>query len=165
MINNQVQIFNLNKQILDRIRDLELRGLVDGHLRLCHSLKEDSGPLFFVRLLPSFCNDACAVIEKMVAVVYQTVVDFKDLFEFCVKLEGSAANIGAFRVSKACSNLCLATDKRSKNGCLLALNEIKYEYDALRTPLETILQLERDIIRMENQNNNACACSNPNTKF
>ncbi|XP_059665958.1 histidine-containing phosphotransfer protein 2-like isoform X3 [Cornus florida] len=139
----------LNQQLLQLMKALEQEGFVDEKFRLCHSLKEISGPFFFVELIPTFLTDVRTVLRDITAALDQSVVDYNDMYEYCIKLRGSATSIGASQMKNACSNLRQAVDNKSKDGCLLALNDIKHEYFSLRSKWETIVQLERRIVSPE----------------
>ncbi|KAA8534533.1 hypothetical protein F0562_032050 [Nyssa sinensis] len=131
----------LNQQLLDLIKGLEQEGLVDDKFRLCHSLKEVSSPFFFAELIPTFLTDVRTVVRDMTMALDQSVVNYPDLYEHCIKLRGSATCIGACRLKMACSNLRQAIDNKSKVGCLLALNDIKHEYCSLQSKWDTVVQL------------------------
>uniref|UniRef100_A0A5B7AW06 Histidine-containing phosphotransfer protein n=1 Tax=Davidia involucrata TaxID=16924 RepID=A0A5B7AW06_DAVIN len=141
----------LNQQLLDLIKGLEQEGLVDDKFRLCHSLKEVSSPFFFAELIPTFLTDVRTVVRDMTITLDQSIMDYYVMYEYCIKLRGSATCIGACRMKIACSNLRQAIDNKSKDGCLLALNDIKNEYCSLQSKWDTIVQLEKTIVSYESK--------------
>uniref|UniRef100_A0A5B7AVM8 Histidine-containing phosphotransfer protein n=1 Tax=Davidia involucrata TaxID=16924 RepID=A0A5B7AVM8_DAVIN len=106
----------LNQQLLDLIKGLEQEGLVDDKFRLCHSLKEVSSPFFFAELIPTFLTDVRTVVRDMTITLDQSIMDYYVMYEYCIKLRGSATCIGACRMKIACSNLRQAIDNKSKDG-------------------------------------------------
>ncbi|KAM7526796.1 hypothetical protein LguiA_016698 [Lonicera macranthoides] len=136
----------LSRKLLARIQSLEQQGFIDNHFRICHSLKEDSGLYFFVDLVPIFFSDVRTVLNDMTITLNEPVVDYDNLDEYCIKIQGSAACIGACRMRKACSNLRQAIDDKSKDRCLSRLNEIKEEFHTLQIQLDPVLELEHGIV-------------------
>ncbi|KAI3458871.1 hypothetical protein Pfo_015534 [Paulownia fortunei] len=132
----------LNRMLLDRIQELEREGLVDHYFRQCHSLKEDSGLLFFLDLIPIFLADVSTVVNDMAKTLNHSVVDFNEMYSHFIKLKGSSACFGACRVRDACSNLRHAIENNSKDGCLHALNGIKHEYKSLHDQLDSIIKVD-----------------------
>ncbi|XP_019263055.1 PREDICTED: histidine-containing phosphotransfer protein 2-like [Nicotiana attenuata] len=139
----------LVQQVLDRIQSLEDEGLVDSYFQICYSLKEDNGPYFFLELIPSFLSDARTVMRDMAEALESPVVDFDVLIEHCIKLKGSSACLGACKITNVCSDFSKAVNKKSKDECLRLLRNINREYRDLQSKLESIMQLEKEIVSAE----------------
>nr|XP_009780194.1 PREDICTED: histidine-containing phosphotransfer protein 1-like isoform X3 [Nicotiana sylvestris] len=116
----------LVQQVLDRIQSLEDEGLVDSYFQICYSLKEDNGPYFFLELIPSFLSDARTVMRDM-----------------------AEALLGACKITNVCSDFSKAVNKKSKDECLRILRNINREYRDLQSKLESIMQLEKEIVSAE----------------
>ncbi|XP_073158935.1 histidine-containing phosphotransfer protein 2-like [Henckelia pumila] len=136
----------LKQLLFDAIQRLENNGLIDYHFRECYLLKEDGGTRFFFDLISNFSTDVGKVVKQMGKTLNQPHVDLSEMNELCIKLKGSAACIGACRISAACSNLSHAIEKESKEGCLQVLNDIKHEYKNLQHRLSEILRVEQELI-------------------
>ncbi|XP_075485061.1 histidine-containing phosphotransfer protein 1-like [Primulina tabacum] len=136
----------LKKSLFDAIQRLENDGLVDYHFRECYLLKEDTDPTFFFELISNFSTEARNVVTKMGKTLNQSLVDFVEMMDCCMKLKGCAASIGACRISAVCSNLHQAVENNSKKECLQALNNIKHELKELRSRLNVVLEDEHKLI-------------------
>ncbi|KAL8538823.1 hypothetical protein ACS0TY_000725 [Phlomoides rotata] len=144
---------SLNRMLLDRINELAQAGLVDDHFLRLHSLKEDSGPSFFLELILVFLSDAGTEMKDMLKILYQQGhVDYKNLHSHYIKLKGSSSCFGAFRITDACSHLRAAIQNKSKEGCIQALLNIQGEYNCLHDQLYSVVEIEREIVSRETGN-------------
>ncbi|KAK4359768.1 hypothetical protein RND71_021997 [Anisodus tanguticus] len=139
----------LKQQQFDRIKSLEDEGLVDCYFRLSYSMKEDHGPSFFLDLVLNFLHDARTVMQHMATALESPVVNFDVLNGHCIKLKGGSSCIGACKIAKECYVFIRAIDNKSKDGCLQALRNIKREYHDLQSKLESVIQLEKEIVTAE----------------
>uniref|UniRef100_A0A7N0ZRS5 Histidine-containing phosphotransfer protein n=1 Tax=Kalanchoe fedtschenkoi TaxID=63787 RepID=A0A7N0ZRS5_KALFE len=130
----------LDRELRLLVKVMQEQGVLDEQFGIVQAIREINDPLFVVDLIPMFCKDAEAGILDMTKLLNQSVVNYHDLKEFCIKLKGSASMIGAPLLMNACTDLCGAIDHMSKERCMTTLTRIKHEYNFLKGNLKGILR-------------------------
>ncbi|KAE8710555.1 Histidine-containing phosphotransfer protein 5 [Hibiscus syriacus] len=62
------------------------------------------------------------------------------------QLKGSSSSIGAQRVRKLCIVFRNNCEAQNVEGCLNCLQQVKHEYSIVKTKLESMFQLEQQIL-------------------
>ncbi|GMI90415.1 histidine-containing phosphotransmitter 1 [Hibiscus trionum] len=138
---------DLNNQVLHIIRSMQQEGMVDFRFGMVHGMKETNGPFFFASLLPTFCRDSTETFRELTAALGQTMLNYHDLVELCIKIKGSASCIGACHMADACNEVQRAAERgEDKESLLTALNAAKQVFSAVQEKMDILLQLERRII-------------------
>ncbi|XP_019194240.1 PREDICTED: histidine-containing phosphotransfer protein 2-like [Ipomoea nil] len=136
----------LQQHLIANIEALQREGYVDHYMKMCYGLKETSGITFFLELIVTFLTDAATVIDDMTATVEHPILDYDKMQELAIKLKGSSACIGACRISAGCTQLLQEIRRRSRRDCKLVVEMMIIERSTLEIKLETIMQLEREIV-------------------
>ncbi|KAL8050551.1 hypothetical protein ABFX02_06G088100 [Erythranthe guttata] len=137
---------SLNRMLLDRIQELERKGLVDHNFRQCYLLKEISSLTFFLDLILVFLDDVHTVVRAMAKTLTQPVVNYDEMYSHHIKLKGSSSCIGACRIKDACFKIRHAIESNSKDGCLQVLNVVHNEYKSLHEQFDGVIKIERELV-------------------
>ncbi|KAH9562711.1 hypothetical protein CY35_05G086300 [Sphagnum magellanicum] len=78
----------------------------------------------------------------------QKPVNFKKVDAHVHQFKGSSSSIGAKRVKAVCIMLHMCCDRQDQQGCLLALEHVKREFDLIKGKLQTMLELEKQIVAL-----------------
>ncbi|XP_041020808.1 histidine-containing phosphotransfer protein 1-like isoform X4 [Juglans microcarpa x Juglans regia] len=76
----------------------------------------------------------------------QKTIDFRKVDAHVHQFKGSSSSIGAHRVQKVCIAFRNYCEEQNVEGCLKCLQQVKHEYSLVRNKLETLFQLEKQII-------------------
>ncbi|KZV55289.1 hypothetical protein F511_06766 [Dorcoceras hygrometricum] len=107
-------------------------------------LRDESCPTFFIDLLSEFFSEAGKVVKQMRKTLETPPADFDKMNELCFKLKGSAASIGACRISAVCSDLHHAIEDKSEDECWQVLAFIRRERKNLQSRLRAIVKVSCD---------------------
>ncbi|EOY08176.1 hypothetical protein QUC31_010963 [Theobroma cacao] len=145
----QMALAALKTQLKNFVQSMFDEGVLDSQFSQIQALQDSSNPNFVDEVITLFCTDAERIITELNKYLGYQSVDFSKLDTYVHQLKGSSSSIGAHRLKLACVNLRQASDDRSKEGCVRALNSITREYCLLRSKFQTLIQLERSIIALE----------------
>ncbi|GMI71020.1 HPT phosphotransmitter 4 [Hibiscus trionum] len=125
-------------------------GMLDNQFNQLQDLQDSSNPNFVDEVITLFCNDAERIITELTRHLSYQNVDFSKLDSYVHQLKGSSSSIGAHRLKLACVNLRQASDGWNKEECVEAFYSIRREYCHLRTKFQVMMQIQRRIVSLEN---------------
>ncbi|KAK8553926.1 hypothetical protein V6N12_030905 [Hibiscus sabdariffa] len=148
---NHMAIAALKTQRRNLVQSMFDEGVLDNQFNQLQDLQDSSNPNFVEEVIALFCNDAERIITELNRYLNDQNVDFSKLDSYVHQLKGSSSSIGAYRLKLACVNLRQASEERNKEECAGAFNSIRREYYVVRSKLQVLMQLERHIVNLENQ--------------
>ncbi|CAK7325294.1 unnamed protein product [Dovyalis caffra] len=95
----------LTDKLYDFIQSMEDEGIVDYHFKDCYSMKEANGPFLFIEILPTYISDSETTLAQMTNLLDEPIVNYNQLEQLCIKLQGGTACIGACRMAASCGLL------------------------------------------------------------
>ncbi|KAG7950595.1 hypothetical protein I3843_13G122500 [Carya illinoinensis] len=122
-----------------------LMGILDHNFENVQNLQGEENPHFVLDIIDIFCRDAEICIEDMTKSVDEPVVDYAKVTGFIHLLKGSSSSVGGCRIVLACRELRKATESKTKERCVEAVNNIKREFFTVRDNLNAIAKMERSI--------------------
>ncbi|VFQ78592.1 unnamed protein product [Cuscuta campestris] len=141
-----MDVAQMQKQFLEFVAYLGREGILDGQFAQLHSLQDESNPDFVIEVVSLFFEDSERIINLLAAALQQQVVNFKEADAIAHQFKGSTSSIGAQRVKNAC--LCMKTmcDAENLDGSLQCLQVIKNEYALVKSQLQILVNLEKQIL-------------------
>ncbi|XP_041020807.1 histidine-containing phosphotransfer protein 1-like isoform X3 [Juglans microcarpa x Juglans regia] len=133
-------VVQLQKQLVDYIASLfhEFNQL--------QQLQDESNPDFVVEVVSLFFEDSERLLNELAKALEQKTIDFRKVDAHVHQFKGSSSSIGAHRVQKVCIAFRNYCEEQNVEGCLKCLQQVKHEYSLVRNKLETLFQLEKQII-------------------
>lgn len=139
-------VAQMQKQFLEFVAYLYREGILDGQFSQLHSLQDESNPDFVTEVVSLFFEDSERIINLLAAALQQQVVDFKQADAIAHQFKGSTSSVGAQRVKNACLYMKKMCEEQNLDGCLQWLQGIKNEYSLLKSQLQILLNLEKQIL-------------------
>ncbi|GER32976.1 histidine-containing phosphotransfer protein [Striga asiatica] len=139
-------VTQLQKQFIDFSNSLYHEGFLDDQFVQLQKLQDEDNPNFVVEVISLFFEDSEKLVNNLGVALQQPVVDFKQVDAHVHQFKGSSSSIGAQRVKNTCvvfRNFC---EEKSLDGCMRCLQQIKQEYFLVKSKLETLFRLERQIL-------------------
>ncbi|XP_022868490.1 histidine-containing phosphotransfer protein 1-like isoform X3 [Olea europaea var. sylvestris] len=113
----------LQKQYVDFTTSLFREGYLDDQYVQLQKLKDESNPEFVVEVVSIFFEDSEKLLNDLACSLQQQVVDFKKVDGYVHQFKGSSSR------------------------CLRYLNLVKQEFYLVKSKLETLSRLERQILQ------------------
>ncbi|XP_062145190.1 histidine-containing phosphotransfer protein 1-like [Alnus glutinosa] len=139
-------VVQLQKQLVDYSASLFDEGILDEQFNQLQQLQDESNPDFVVEVVSLFFEDSERLLNELGKALEQQTVDFKKVDAHVHQLKGSSSSIGAQRVQKLCIGFRNYCEELNTEGCLKCLQQVKHEYSLVKTKLETLFKLERQLI-------------------
>ncbi|EEF49766.1 Histidine-containing phosphotransfer protein, putative [Ricinus communis] len=139
-------VVQLQRQLVDYTASLFHEGFLDDQFNQLQQLQDESNPDFVVEVVSLFFEDSERLLNELAKALDQKSVDFKRIDAHVHQLKGSSSSIGAQRVQKVCITFRNCCDERNAEGCLKCLQQVKHEYSLIKTKLETLFKLERQVL-------------------
>ncbi|KAL8159545.1 hypothetical protein V2J09_001082, partial [Rumex salicifolius] len=109
------------------------------------SLQDESNPEFVVEVVTLFFQDSERLLNELAKSLEREIVDFKRVDAHVHQLKGSSSSIGADKVQNACIAFRNSCDEKNVQGCLKCLQDVKIEYNIVKSKLEALFKLEQQI--------------------
>ncbi|BBH05120.1 histidine-containing phosphotransmitter 1 [Prunus dulcis] len=135
-----------NEQDVDSQR---LAGIVNNQFSQIQTLKSDADPDCAVRLINIYLLDVERMLSELTSLSDLPDVDFSKLATLARSIEEKSSLVGAEHVRSACADLIQACERMHKQNFLRALGWIKNEFAHTRNKLDSFVQMERRIFRVE----------------
>ncbi|XP_041020804.1 histidine-containing phosphotransfer protein 1-like isoform X1 [Juglans microcarpa x Juglans regia] len=139
-------VVQLQKQLVDYIASLFHEGFLDEQFNQLQQLQDESNPDFVVEVVSLFFEDSERLLNELAKALEQKTIDFRKVDAHVHQFKGSSSSIGAHRVQKVCIAFRNYCEEQNVEGCLKCLQQVKHEYSLVRNKLETLFQLEKQII-------------------
>ncbi|XP_047335218.1 histidine-containing phosphotransfer protein 1-like [Impatiens glandulifera] len=136
----------LQRQYVDYTKSLYHDGVLDDQFSQLQKLQDESSPDFVVEVVSLFFEDSEKILNNLALALQQQIVDYKQIDSHVHQFKGSSSSIGAQRVKNVCvafRNLC---EEKNREGCVRCLHQLKNEYILVKNKLQTLFQLEQDIL-------------------
>ncbi|KAK9943224.1 hypothetical protein M0R45_008840 [Rubus argutus] len=133
------------------VQSLLNEGIVNDQFSQIQTLKSKEEPDCVVRLINMYFIDVETILSKLRSYSELPDVDYSRLAVLAREIQEKSSRIGAEHVRRACNNLIQACDRMHKQNFILALDWIKNEFCHTRNKLESFVQTERKIIRLESK--------------
>ncbi|KDP23569.1 hypothetical protein JCGZ_23402 [Jatropha curcas] len=139
-------LVQLQRQLVDYTASLFNEGILDEQFTQLQQLQDESNPDFVFEVVSLFFEDSERLLNELTKALDQQTVDFKRIDAHVHQLKGSSSSIGAQRVQKVCITFRNYCDEKNTEGCQKCLQQVKYEYNLVKTKLETLFKLERQVL-------------------
>ncbi|KAL7161811.1 hypothetical protein ACSBR2_042308 [Camellia fascicularis] len=143
----------IQKELLSRfIQKMCDDGMVNDQFVKLQELKKPNTPEFVVRAVTLYCMAVKNLFSLLSNMINETEVNFYEVALQACDLYERSRIIGAEHVKIASIDILRSCQAFDNNCCIQALNQTKKEFSNLRRNLETLVQMERKIIDLENGN-------------
>ncbi|XVF57368.1 hypothetical protein PTKIN_Ptkin06aG0199800 [Pterospermum kingtungense] len=141
-----MDLVQLQRQLVEYRTSLYHEGFLDEQFTQLQELQDENNPDFVVEVVSLFFQDSERLLNELTKALEQQNIDFKRVDAHVHQLKGSSSSIGAQRVQKVCIAFRNYCEEKNVEGCLKCLQQVKNEYSLVRTKLEPMFQLERQIL-------------------
>ncbi|KAG5578284.1 hypothetical protein H5410_058418, partial [Solanum commersonii] len=121
--------------------DCFVQGYLDEQFIHLEELQDDANPNFVEEVVKSYYTDSARYVRNIELALENGPYDFARLDNMMYQLKGSSSSIGARRVKRQCSQFQEYCNAKNIEGCRNIFQEVKQEYDTLKTKLETYFQV------------------------
>ncbi|KAH8954090.1 hypothetical protein BDL97_08G061500 [Sphagnum fallax] len=160
-----MQLAAVKQQYIEHMDSLRAEELLDDQFLELQQLQDESSPDFVEEVVLLFIQDSGRIIQNLADSLEQKPVNFKKVDAHVHQFKGSSSrvctltwvdenavhgnvSIGAKRVKAVCIILHMCCDRQDQQGCLFALEHVKREFDLIKGKLETMLELEKQIVAL-----------------
>lgn len=137
----------LQKQLIQYSATLYKEEFLDEQFKQLQQLQDESNPDFVVEVVYLFFEDCERLLNELYKALNQQIIDFKKLDAHVHQLKGSSSSIGAQRVQKVCIAFRNYCEELNVEGCLKCLQLLKHEYTLVKSKLETMFKLEKQVLQ------------------
>ncbi|GMI65302.1 histidine-containing phosphotransmitter 1 [Hibiscus trionum] len=141
-----MDLVQLQRQLVEYRTSLYHEGFLDAQFTQLQELQDENNPDFVVEVVSLFFEDSERLLNELTTALEQQSVDFKRVDAHVHQLKGSSSSIGAQRVQKVCIAFRNYCEEKNVEGCLKCLQQVKHEYSLVKTKLESMFQLEQQIL-------------------
>uniref|UniRef100_A0A2P2J611 Histidine-containing phosphotransfer protein n=2 Tax=Rhizophora mucronata TaxID=61149 RepID=A0A2P2J611_RHIMU len=139
-------VIELQRQLVEYTASLFHEGFLDDQFNQLRQLQDQSNPDFVVEVVSLFFEDAERLLNELAKALDQQNVDFKKVDVHVHQIKGSSSSIGAQRVQKVCIAFRNYCDEQNVEGCQNCLQQVRHEYSLVKTKLETLFKIERQVL-------------------
>ncbi|MED6159597.1 peroxiredoxin type-2 [Stylosanthes scabra] len=138
-------VTQMQRQLLQYTSSLFKEGFLDDQFNQLQQLQDESNPEFVVEVVTLFFEDAERLLNELSKSLEQESIHFRRVDAHVHQLKGSSSSIGAQRVQRVCIAFRNFCEQQNVEGCLKSLQEIKQEYSLVKTKLETLFKMEKQL--------------------
>ncbi|KAF5453946.1 hypothetical protein F2P56_023655 [Juglans regia] len=139
-------VAQLQKQLVDYTASLFQEGFLDEQFNQLQQLQDESNPDFVVEVVSLFFEDSERLLNELAKALEQKTIDFRKVDAHVHQFKGSSSSIGAQRVQKVCIAFRNYCEEQNIEGCLKCLQQVKHEYSLVKSKLETLFKIEKQLI-------------------
>lgn len=141
-----MEVIRLRQQLIELTNSLFQEGFLDDQFTQLQMLQDASNPEFVAEVVTLFAEDSERLLAELSIALEPETVDFKKVDGYVHQFKGSSSSIGAQRVKAVCVDFRAFAEGENREGCRQALQLIKQEFFLVKNKLETLLQLEQQIL-------------------
>ncbi|KAK3418498.1 histidine-containing phosphotransfer protein 1 [Eucalyptus grandis] len=141
-----MDVAQLKRQLFEYTTLLFHEGFLDEQFTQLQQLQDENNPDFVVEVVSLFFDDSQRLLNELAKALDQQNIDFKKVDAHVHQLKGSSSSIGAQRVQRVCIAFRNYCQDKNVEGCLKCLQQVKQEYSLLKNKLETLFNLEKQIL-------------------
>ncbi|XP_041019869.1 histidine-containing phosphotransfer protein 1-like isoform X1 [Juglans microcarpa x Juglans regia] len=139
-------VAQLQKQLVDYTASLFQEGFLDEQFNQLQQLQDESNPDFVVEVVSLFFEDSERLLNELAKALELKTIDFRKVDAHVHQFKGSSSSIGAQRVQKVCIAFRNYCEEQNIEGCLKCLQQVKHEYSLVKSKLETLFKIEKQLI-------------------
>lgn len=139
-------VSQMQQRYINFTNSLFQEGFVDEQFTQLQQLQDESNPDFVSEVVSLFFEDSEKLLGDLSKTLNQEPVDFKRVDGCVHQFKGSSSSIGARRVMTTCITFRGFCQDKNKEGCLYCLQQMKQECYLVQNKLETLFQLEKQIV-------------------
>ncbi|XP_052186226.1 histidine-containing phosphotransfer protein 1-like [Diospyros lotus] len=139
-------VSQLRGQFIDLSSSMYREGLLDEQFVQLQKLQDESNPDFVLEVVSLYFEDSEKLLNNLATALQQQIVDFKLVDSHVHQFKGSSSSIGAQRVRNVCVDLRTCCEMKDLNGCVAYLQQLKYEFNLVKSKLEMLFMIERKIV-------------------
>ncbi|GLJ25979.1 hypothetical protein SUGI_0498210 [Cryptomeria japonica] len=136
----------LNQQLVNLVTSMFQEGFLDEQFTQLQMLQDARNPGFVADVISLFSVDSERLLAELTKTLEQYPADFKKVDAYVHQFKGSSSSIGAYRVKIACMDFHSFCEGHNREGCLLALQQLKQEFYLVKTKLDVMLQMEQKLL-------------------
>ncbi|XP_031395444.1 histidine-containing phosphotransfer protein 1-like [Punica granatum] len=141
-----MEVGELQQSLMDYMNSLRSQEILDSQFGQLQRLQDESSPNFVAEVLTLFFTDSKDLIKELSEALNQQNVDFKEVDSCVHQLKGSSASIGAQRLKKTCIDFSRFCNEKNRQACLKCLEQMREEFNLVRSKLNGLLQIEKQIV-------------------
>ncbi|CAA2965230.1 histidine-containing phosphotransfer 1 [Olea europaea subsp. europaea] len=141
-----MELNQMQRSFLEYTDALFREGFLDSQFSQLYQLQDESNPEFVIEVVSLFFEDSERLINDLSSALDQPDVDFKKIDAHVHQLKGSSSSIGAQRVKNSCITFRNFCEVQNTDGCVRCLQQVKQEYLLIKSKLEALFQLEKQIV-------------------
>ncbi|KAB1202306.1 Histidine-containing phosphotransfer protein 1 [Morella rubra] len=150
-------VTQLQKQLVDYTASLFHEKFLDEQFNQLQQLQDESNPDFVVEVVSLFFEDSERLLNELGKVLEQQIIDYRKVDAHVHQLKGSSSrfslgtrffhgSIGAQRVQSVCITFRNYCEEKNIEGCLKCLQQVKHEYSLVKSKLDTLFKLEKQLV-------------------
>ena len=125
------------------LTQLSQEGLLDDQFSQLRQLQDESNPDFVQEVVELYFEDSATKLEKLNIKLQDATPDYNAIDQLVHQFKGSSASFGAQAIAQACSKFRDLCQQQDRCGCQTLLQQITASFQALKSRLDTFLQLEK----------------------
>ncbi|XP_029116768.1 histidine-containing phosphotransfer protein 1 [Elaeis guineensis] len=141
-----MEVACLQRRFIDLTATIFQQEILDSQFTQLQQLQDESSPNFIHEVVSLFFQEAEKLLNELSKALDQQIVDFKKVDAHVHRLKGSSASIGARRVKDVCIAFRSCCEENNKDGCIQHLQQVNQEYYLVKSNLEDLLKLEKQIL-------------------
>ncbi|KAF5182897.1 Histidine-containing phosphotransfer protein [Thalictrum thalictroides] len=121
-------------------------GILDDQYKQLQQLQDESTPNFVLEVVSLFFDDSQKIIYELERALSQPLVDYKVIDAYVHQLKGSSSSVGAYKVKEVCVKFRESCENQNKEGCTIAMQNLKHEFSRVKHNLQYLFELEQQIL-------------------
>ncbi|KAF3333467.1 Histidine-containing [Carex littledalei] len=114
-------------------------------------LEDDGCPGFIAEITPLFGKQVKGFLSELSKLLCEPLVDFEKIDAYLRRLWENSIHLGATRLTLACNKFRDVCRENDKEGCEIAMLEVRREFDELYKKFQTMLQLKQQIEALDSK--------------
>ncbi|CAK9215990.1 unnamed protein product [Sphagnum troendelagicum] len=141
-----VDVERLQKELLDLIETLLAEEVLDQQFTQLQQLQDESNPEFVSEVVSLFFEDSGRLLGELTESLKQEPINYVAVDAHVHQFKGSSSSIGAQKVKAVCIKFRNCCEARDREGCQKCLEQVKQEFNLVKSKLEHMFELEQKIL-------------------